>query len=70
MKFKILPSTGRVLGRRHIVMPGNHKTFFDRSAKLTRIEAAELDPELATWPSRPERESLFLRVMTPQGCPI
>ena len=47
----------------------NISVTYIRNGKTTRVEKAELDPDLATRPSLLERKLLIFRAITPQGCP-
>jgi hypothetical protein len=47
----------------------NISVTFIRNGKTTRVEKAELDPDLATQPSLLERKLLLFRAITRQGCP-
>jgi len=47
----------------------NISVTYIRNGELTRVEAAELVPELATRPSLLERKLLKFRAITREGCP-
>src|SRR5271157_1612540 len=47
----------------------NISITYIRNGKLTRVQAAELEPDLATRPSVLERKFLIFRAISREGCP-